>query len=261
MLTRQVFDGRIRGLFPSREDWRRSIGPIARGSLFGFILGIIPGVGTIVPQFLCYALEKRLSPHPERFGTGEIEGVVRPKRATTPPSAAPYPLFSLGIPSNAITAVLLGALMIYGLTPGPLLIRNSPDFFWGVIASMYIGNVFLLVLNLPLIPLWVRILKIPYEYLAVSIILFCLIGAYSLNNNITDIYIAVIFSLVGLLMKKFAFEPRAAGAGLRFGSAAGDRFKALAHSIRWELPDFPPAAHIRRLYFVFRRCSRSSAVQ
>jgi len=204
----QVFEGRIRGLLPSRDDWRRSAGPITRGTLFGFILGIIPGVGTIVPQFLCYALEKRLSSHPERFGTGEIKGVASPEACNNAAMGGTFiPLFSLGIPSNAITAVLLGALMIYGLTPGPLLIRNSPDFFWGVIASMYIGNVFLLVLNLPLIPLWVRILKIPYEYLAVSIILFCLIGAYSLNNNITDIFIAVAASLVGVLMKRFDYKP------------------------------------------------------
>jgi putative tricarboxylic transport membrane protein len=203
----EVFAGRIRGLLPSREDWRRSAGPITRGTLLGFILGIIPGVGTIVPQFLCYAAEKRLSAHPERFGKGEIEGVASPEACNNAAMGGTFiPLFSLGIPSNAITAVLLGALMIYGLTPGPLLIRNSPDFFWGVIASMYIGNVFLLVLNLPLIPLWVRILKIPYEYLAISIILFCLIGAYSLNNSVADIFIAVGASLVGVLMNRFDYK-------------------------------------------------------
>jgi putative tricarboxylic transport membrane protein len=204
----RVYEGKIRGLLPSREDWRRSAGPITRGTLLGFVLGILPGVGTIVPQFLCYALEKRLSSHPERFGKGEIEGVASPEACNNAAMGGTFiPLFSLGIPSNAITAVLLGALMIYGLTPGPLLIMNSPDFFWGVIASMYIGNVFLLILNLPLIPLWVRILKIPYEYLAVSIILFCLIGAYSLNNSVADIFIAVAASLVGVLMKRFDYKP------------------------------------------------------
>jgi putative tricarboxylic transport membrane protein len=204
----QVFEGKIRGLLPSREDWKKSAGPITRGTLMGFLLGILPGVGTIVPQFLCYALEKRLSSHPERFGKGEIAGVASPEACNNAAMGGTFiPLFSLGIPSNAITAVLLGALMIYGLTPGPLLIKSSPDFFWGVIASMYIGNVFLLVLNLPLIPLWVRILKIPYAYLAVSIILFCLIGAYSLNNNVTDVFIAVASSLVGVLLKRFDYEP------------------------------------------------------
>ena len=203
----EIFAGKIKGLFPDREDWRRSIGPIARGSLLGFFLGLLPGVGAIVPQFLSYALEKKLSRHPERFGSGEIEGVASPEACNNAAVGGTFiPLLSLGIPSNAMTAILLGALMIYGLTPGPLLIKNSPDLFWGVIASMYIGNIMLLILNLPLIPMWVSVLKIPYSYLSSFIILFCLIGAYSLNNSTTDIYIAVIFSLVGLLMKKFEFE-------------------------------------------------------
>jgi len=204
----EIFAGKIKGLFPDREDWRRSIGPIARGSLLGFFLGLLPGVGAIVPQFLSYALEKKLSRHPERFGSGEIEGVASPEACNNAAVGGTFiPLLSLGVPSNAMTAILLGALMIYGLTPGPLLIKNSPDLFWGVIASMYIGNIMLLILNLPLIPMWVSVLKIPYSYLSSFIILFCLIGAYSLNNSTSDIYIAVIFSLVGLLMKKFTFEP------------------------------------------------------
>jgi putative tricarboxylic transport membrane protein len=204
----EVFAGKIKGLFPNRDDWRRSIGPIARGSLLGFFLGLLPGVGAIVPQFLSYALEKKLSRCPERFGNGEIEGVAAPEACNNAAVGGTFiPLLSLGIPSNAMTAILLGALMIYGLTPGPLLIRNSPDLFWGVIASMYIGNIMLLILNLPLIPVWVSVLKVPYNYLSSLIILFCLIGAYSLNNSTTDIYIAVIFSVVGLLMKKFEFEP------------------------------------------------------
>lgn len=207
-LKAEVFSDKIKGLFPDRDDWRRSIGPITRGSLLGFFLGLLPGVGAIVPQFLSYGLEKRLSAHPERFGSGEIEGVASPEACNNAAVGGTFiPLLSLGIPSNAMTAILLGALMIYGLTPGPLLIKNSPDLFWGVIASMYIGNILLLILNLPLIPLWVSILKIPYSYLSSSIILFCLIGAYALNNSTTDIYVAVLFSLVGLLMKKLDFEP------------------------------------------------------
>jgi putative tricarboxylic transport membrane protein len=207
-LKAEVFSDKIKGLFPDRDDWRRSIGPITRGSLLGFFLGLLPGVGAIVPQFLSYGLEKRLSAHPERFGSGEIEGVASPEACNNAAVGGTFiPLLSLGIPSNAMTAILLGALMIYGLTPGPLLIKNSPDLFWGVVASMYIGNILLLILNLPLIPLWVSILKIPYSYLSSSIILFCLIGAYALNNSTTDIYVAVLFSLVGLLMKKLDFEP------------------------------------------------------
>ena len=204
----EVFAEKIKGLFPNREDWKRSAGPMARGSLLGFFLGLLPGVGAIVPQFLSYALEKKLSRHPEQFGNGAIEGVASPEACNNAAVGGTFiPLLSLGIPSTAMTAILLGALMIYGLTPGPLLIKNSPDLFWGVIASMYIGNLMLLILNLPLIPLWVRVLKIPYSYLSCFIILFCLIGAYSLNNSTTDIYVAVSFSVVGLLMKKFAFEP------------------------------------------------------
>src|SRR5678815_2705851 len=163
----EIFAGKIKGLFPDREDWRRAIGPIARGSLLGFFLGLLPGVGAIVPQFLSYALEKKLSRHPERFGNGAIEGVASPEACNNAAVGGTFiPLLSLGIPSNAMTAILLGALMIYGLTPGPLLIKNSPDLFWGVIASMYIGNIMLLILNLPLIPMWVSVLKIPYSYLS-----------------------------------------------------------------------------------------------
>ena len=215
-----------------------------------------------MPQFLSYALEKKLSRHPERFLSLETEGVASPEACNNAAVGGTFiPLLSLGIPSNAMTAILLGALMIYGLTPGPLLIKNSPDLFWGVIASMYIGNLMLLILNLPLIPLWVSVLKIPYSYLSSFIILFCLIGAYSLNNSTSDIYIAVDLQPCGPTHEKIRIRAGAASAGLRFGSAAGNRFKALAHSIRWKLLDFPPTAHIRRLYFVFGRCSRSSAVQ
>jgi putative tricarboxylic transport membrane protein len=176
--------------------------------LVGFFLGILPGVGTVVPQFLTYTLEKRLSRHPEKFGTGMIEGVASPEAANNAAVGGTFiPLLSLGIPSNAMTAMLLGALMIFGLMPGPLLISSSPDLFWGVIASMYIGNVMLLVLNLPLIPVWVRVLKIPYSYLSALIIVFCLIGAYSLNNNITDVIVLWFFGLVGFFVKKFEYEP------------------------------------------------------
>jgi putative tricarboxylic transport membrane protein len=208
VLKAKVFSAKIKGLFPDRDDWRRSIGPITRGSLLGFFLGLLPGVGAIVPQFLSYGLEKKLSAYPERFGRGAIEGVAAPEACNNAAVGGTFiPLLSLGIPSNAMTAILLGALMIYGLTPGPLLIKNSPDLFWGVVASMYIGNILLLILNLPLIPLWVSILKVPYSYLSSAILLFCLIGAYALNNSTTDIYVAVLFSLVGLLMKKLDFEP------------------------------------------------------
>ena len=206
-VKREVFSRKIRGLYPNKEDWKRSARPIARGTLLGFFMGIVPGIGNIIPTFLSYALEKKISKHPERFGTGEIEGVASPEACNNAAVGGTFiPLMSLGIPANAMTAILLGALMIYGLQPGPLLIKNSPDLFWGVIASMYIGNIMLLVLNLPLIPLWVQVLKIPYSYLFSFILLFVCIGAYSLSNNVIDIFIAIGFGILGYFLKKFGYE-------------------------------------------------------
>ena len=207
-MNREILQSKIKNLFPNLKDWKDSALPIARGSLLGFFLGIIPGLGTIIPTFLSYGMEKRLSKHPERFGTGVIEGVAAPESCNNAAAAANFvPMLSLGIPANPIMAILLGALTIYGLQPGPLLIREHSDLFWGVIASMYVANVMLLVLNLPLIPLWVQILKIPYFILYPMILLFCLIGSYSLNNNVGDVIIMCIFGLLGFLMKKFRYEP------------------------------------------------------
>lgn len=181
--------------------------PITRGSLLGFFLGIVPGLGTIIPTFLSYGLEKRLSKHPEKFGTGTIEGVAAPESCNNAAATGNFvSMFSLGIPANAIMAILLGAMTIYGLRPGPLLIKERPDLFWGVVASMYVGNAMLLVLNLPLMPMWVQILKVPYGILYPLILLFTLIGSYSLNNNVGDVIIMCVFGVVGFLMNKFQFE-------------------------------------------------------
>jgi putative tricarboxylic transport membrane protein len=204
---KEVFSEKLSGFYPSKEDWKRSALPITRGTLLGFFMGILPGIGNIIPTFLSYAVEKRFSKHPERFGTGEIEAVASPEACNNAAVGGTFiPLLSLGIPANAMTAILLGALMIYGVQPGPLLIRNSPDLFWGVIASMYVGNAMLLVLNLPLIPLWVRVLKIPYSYLFSFILLFVFIGAYSMNNSLSDVLITIVFGLIGYLMKLFGYE-------------------------------------------------------
>jgi len=152
-------------------------------------------------------VEKRFSKHPEKFGSGAIEGVAAPESANNAASQASFiPLLTLGIPANVVMAILLGALMIYNIKPGPLLIKNHPDLFWGVVGSMYIGNVMLLILNVPLIGVWVKILKIPYPILFPLILLFCLIGVYSVNNSIVEIVIMVIFGIVGYLMKKFKYE-------------------------------------------------------
>jgi len=203
----KIFETKVKGLLPNREDWRRSIGPIGRGSIIGFFLGIIPGVGVMIPTFVSYITEKRLAKYPEKFGTGVIEGVAGPESANNAGSTGTLvPLLSLGIPTGPSTALLLGALMIHGLRPGPLLIRESPDVFWGLVASLYVGNVMLLILNLPLIGLWVKILKIPYHFLFSLILLFCIIGSYITNNNPYDVIIMVIFGLIGYLMKKFNYE-------------------------------------------------------
>ena len=206
-IDREIFQKKIQHLFPNLQDWKESSMPIVRGSLLGFFLGIIPGLGTIIPTFLSYGLEKRLSKEPEKFGSGKIEGVAGPEACNNAAATGNFvPMLSLGIPANAIMAILLGALTIYGLRPGPLLMTDNPALFWGLIASMYVGNVMLLVLNLPLIPLWVQVLRVPYGILYPIILLFCLIGSYSLNNAVGDVIIMSAFGVLGLLMKKFQFE-------------------------------------------------------
>jgi putative tricarboxylic transport membrane protein len=181
--------------------------PIFRGSGLGFFLGILPGGGALISSFVSYAVEKKISKHPEKFGTGAIEGVAGPESANNAATGGAFvPLLTLGIPANVVMAILLGALTIHGATPGPLFISKHPDIFWGIIASMYIGNVMLLVLNLPLIGIWVQVLKIPYKILFPLILLFCMIGAYSINNNIFDIIAMLVFGVVGYLMRKYNFE-------------------------------------------------------
>jgi putative tricarboxylic transport membrane protein len=206
-MDREILKSKIKDLLPNQKDWKDSAMPIVRGSLLGFFLGVLPGLGPVVATFLSYGLEKRFSKHPEKFGTGMIEGVAGPEACNNAVATGNFvPMLSLGIPANAIMAILLGALTIYGIQPGPLLIKEHPDLFWGLIASMYVGNVMLLILNLPLIPLWVQVLKVPYGILYPIILLFCLIGSYSLNNNVGDVIIMWVFGIVGFLMKKFQFE-------------------------------------------------------
>jgi len=202
-----VFEARLKGLFPDLGEWKRSLGPILRGTGIGFFLGILPGGGAVIASFASYAIEKRLSSHPEKFGTGVIEGVAAPESANNAAAQAAFiPLMTLGIPSNVVMALLLGSLMLHGLTPGPLLMTRNPDLFWGVITSMYIGNLMLLVLNLPLIPLWVKFLRVPYPILFPFILLFCVIGVYTINNNVFDIYLMIFFGGVGYLARKLEFE-------------------------------------------------------
>jgi putative tricarboxylic transport membrane protein len=206
-MDRSIFATKIKNILPNLKDWKASWGPIIRGTFLGFFLGILPGAGAVISSFASYAVEKKISKHPEKFGTGVIEGVAGPESANNAATGGAFiPLLSLGIPSNAVTALLLGALIIHGIQPGPLLIKEHPDIFWGTVASMYLGNILLLVLNLPLIGLWVKVLKVPYPVLFPLILLFCLIGAYSLNNSITDVTIMNIFGLIGYFFRKFRYE-------------------------------------------------------
>jgi putative tricarboxylic transport membrane protein len=203
----EVLATRIKGLLPTLQDWKDSAWPIVRASVLGFFVGVLPGSGGIITTFMSYTLEKKLSRHPEKFGTGLIEGVAAPETANNATTGGSMvPLLSLGIPSNASMAVLLGAFMIHGIHPGPLFIDEHPALFWGTIASMYIGNVMLVILNVPLIGLWVRILKIPYSILAPLILLFCFVGVYSINNNIYEILIMLGFGVFGYLVRKFGYE-------------------------------------------------------
>ncbi len=207
VIRREIFETKIRGLLPSAKDWHNSLAPMARGSLLGFFLGILPGGGAVISSFISYAIEKRVSRHPEKFGKGAIEGVAGPEAANNAATGGAFiPLLILGIPPNIVMAMLLGAFMIHGVTPGPLMMKQTPGLFWGVIASMYIGNFMLLVLNLPLIGMWVQVLKVPYKILFPLVLLFCLIGVYSVSNAVFDIYVMIAFGIVGYLMKKFEYE-------------------------------------------------------
>ncbi|MCJ7493463.1 MAG: tripartite tricarboxylate transporter permease, partial [Deltaproteobacteria bacterium] len=206
-IKQEVFTTEVKGLLPSLQDWAKSIWSILRGTVIGFFLGILPGGGAVIASFVSYAIEKRVSKHPEEFGKGAIEGVAAPEAANNAAAQGAFiPLLTLGIPSNVVMAMLLGALIIHGVTPGPLLLADHPQLFWGVVASMYVGNTMLLALNLPLIGMWVQLLRVPYSILFPLIILLCLIGSYSINNSSTDVLIMLVFGMIGYLMKKLSLE-------------------------------------------------------
>jgi putative tricarboxylic transport membrane protein len=208
IFKRDVFKAQIGSLLPDRKDLRASILPITRGTILGFLIGLFPGAAGTASSFLSYIVEKKLSRYPERFGTGAIEGVAGPEAANNAASSSAFiPLLTFGIPTTASIALLLGALMIHGIIPGPLLIRDHPEVFWGVIASMYLGNVMLLILNLPLIGIWVKLLKVPYGILFPLILLICIVGAWSNDNSLWGVDLMIIFGLIGYLMRKTGFEP------------------------------------------------------
>jgi putative tricarboxylic transport membrane protein len=206
--ARSVKTTQIGRLLPSREDLRRSFGPIVRATGIGSVLGILPGNGAVLGPFASYALEKKLAKDPSRFGKGAIEGVAGPEAANNAGAQTSFiPLLTLGIPPNAVMALMVGAMTIHGLIPGPQVMLKHPTLFWGMIASMWIGNFFLLIINLPLIGLWVRLLKVPYRLMFTTILLFCAIGIYSINNNPYDVYFTAFFGLAGYVFIKLGLEP------------------------------------------------------
>src|SRR4051795_3154385 len=202
-----VVTDRIRGLWPTLADWRASWRPMLRGSGLGFFLGLVPGGGPVTASFMSYALEKRISAHPERFGNGAIEGVAGPESANNAAVAGSIiPVLSLGIPGNPVTALLLAALWIHGVQPGPLFITQRPDLFWGIVASMYVGNAFLLLLNLPLVGLWAQLLRIPYRVLFTVVLLLSVVGTYSANKNVFDLWVMLGFGVAGYVLHKLAYD-------------------------------------------------------
>jgi len=198
---------RIRDMLPERAEVRRSVLPAIRGSSLGSLLGALPGAGATISAFLAYVLEKRLSPRPESFGKGAIEGVVAPESANNAAAQTAFiPTLTLGIPGSATMALILGALMIHGIPPGPRLMTDNADLFWTLVASFWIGNLFLLVLNIPLVGLWVRLLQIPYRFLFPSIVCLICVGVYAINLNVTDIYIVLVIGALGYAMRVTGFE-------------------------------------------------------
>src|SRR6187397_1795424 len=212
---------KLRDVLPSLRDWGASKWAIARGTVMGFLVGVLPGAGPTVASFLAYTVEKKISKHPEQFGKGAIEGVASPESANNAAAtAAMVPMLTLGIPGSATTAIMLGGLMMWGLRPGPLLFEKNPQFVWGLIASQYIANVMLLVLSTMFIPLFVRALRVPYGILMPMIIVFCITGAYSLKNSVFDVGQMLVFGVLGYAMKKLGYSPAALTLALVLGPLA-----------------------------------------
>jgi len=223
VLEQKVLVPRLRELFPTLQDLKRSIGSILRGAGIGFGVGLVPGPAPVIATYAAYMVEKKVSKHPEEFGKGAIEGVAGPEAANNSACQAAFiPLFVLGIPFAPPTAILLGALLIHGVTPGPMMISQHPQLFWGVIASMYIGNFILLLLNLPFVPFFANILRIPKNILLPLVILFCITGMYTVNNSVFDIWMMLVFGALGYVMRKWAYE----GAPLLLALVLGPKLEA-----------------------------------
>ena len=237
--TRDVVRGKIGRLLPSRTDIRQSFWPMLRGIGLGATLGILPGNGAVLGPFASYAVEKKLSRTPERFGRGAIEGVAGPEAANNAGAQTAFvPLLTLGLPPNAVMALMVGAMTIHGIIPGPQVMTKSPDLFWGMVASMWIGNLFLLVINLPLIGIWVKLLHVPYRLMFSAILLFCAIGVYSINNDPSDVLLTALFGLTGYVAIKFGFEPAPLLLGFVLGRLMEEKLRQALILARGDLMTF-----------------------
>jgi putative tricarboxylic transport membrane protein len=202
-----ILTTKIKNVFPTMADLARSGWAMVRGSVIGFAVGILPGGGAVLSSLISYAIERKCSTHPEEFGEGAIEGVAGPEAANNAAASSSFiPLLTLGIPGNASTAMIFAALLIQGVTPGPFLLKEHPNVFWGVVASMYLGNVMLLVLNLPLVGMWAQLLRVPYAFMAPMIMVLTLVGVYSVNNSVFDIWVMLVMGIFGYMARKLKFD-------------------------------------------------------
>jgi len=244
--ARNAVRGHIGRLLPSMDDIRQSIGPVLRATGLGSALGILPGNGAVLAPFASYTLEKKIAADPSRFGKGAIEGVAGPEAANNAGAQTAFiPLLTLGIPPNAVMALMVGAMTIHGIIPGPQVITRNADLFWGMIVSMWIGNLMLLIINLPLIGLWVRLLKVPYRLLFTIILLFCCIGIYSINNNPADVFFTAIFGFIGYVLIKLGLEPAPMLLGFVLGKLMEEKMRqalAISEGSFWTFVRHPISA-------------------
>jgi TctA family transporter len=205
---REAFVKKVTNLMPTKQDFREAAPASVRGTILGCFLGVLPGAGPMLASFTSYTVEKKVSKHPEEFGQGAIRGIAGPEAANNAGAQTSFiPMLTLGIPTSAVMALMIGAMMLMGIQPGPQVMTSNPSLFWGLITSMWVGNLMLVILNLPLIGIWVRLLTVPYRFLYPAIMAFCVIGIYTLSNNTFDVYCAAIFAVIGFLFHKFGFEP------------------------------------------------------
>jgi TctA family transporter len=236
---RTLLDVKIRQLWPSREEIRACIPAMLRGTALGSVLGVLPGGGAALSSFAAYGLEKKVSRTPERFGRGAIEGVAAPEAANNAGAQTSFiPLLTLGIPGNAIMALMIGAMMIQGIQPGPQVMTAQPQLFWGVIASMWLGNVMLVILNLPLIGVWVSLLRVPYRLMFPAIVLFCCIGTYSINNSAFEVGLMLMFAALGVFFIKVGAEPAPFILGFILGPLMEENFRRAMMISRGDLTVF-----------------------